>query len=71
MLNRDVTNFGVQHLFDGSEETCWNSHQVRARWSHYLTLFAEVFIRCLPGLTVTAAGCRAVAGLAAVGLGAV
>ncbi|NXO63781.1 NR2CA protein, partial [Phainopepla nitens] len=28
VLNRDVKQFGKQHLFDGSEETCWNSDQV-------------------------------------------
>ncbi|NXS29308.1 NR2CA protein, partial [Pomatostomus ruficeps] len=27
VLNRDVKQFGKQHLFDGSEETCWNSDQ--------------------------------------------
>ncbi|NXM97346.1 NR2CA protein, partial [Sylvia borin] len=27
VLNRDVKHFGKQHLFDGSEETCWNSDQ--------------------------------------------
>lgn len=26
-LNRDVANFGKKHLFDGCEDTCWNSHQ--------------------------------------------
>jgi len=27
VLNRDVKQFGKQHLTDGDEETCWNSHQ--------------------------------------------
>ncbi|NXV08738.1 NR2CA protein, partial [Cettia cetti] len=31
VLNRDVKQFGKQHLFDGSEETCWNSDQVWAQ----------------------------------------
>ncbi|NWW44381.1 NR2CA protein, partial [Pedionomus torquatus] len=29
VLNRDVKQFGKKHMFDGSEETCWNSDQVR------------------------------------------
>lgn len=28
MLNNDGKQFGKQHMFDGSEETCWNSDQV-------------------------------------------
>ena len=28
MLNRDTKLFGKQHMLDGSDETCWNSHQV-------------------------------------------
>lgn len=28
MLNRDVKQFGKKHMFDGNEETCWNSDQV-------------------------------------------
>ncbi|XP_025077495.1 nuclear receptor 2C2-associated protein-like isoform X2 [Pomacea canaliculata] len=27
VLNRDVKQFGKQHLFDEQEETCWNSDQ--------------------------------------------
>ncbi|KAL9646688.1 hypothetical protein ABK040_001111 [Willaertia magna] len=27
VLNRNNKEFGKQHLFDGNEETCWNSHQ--------------------------------------------
>ncbi|RKP07867.1 galactose-binding domain-like protein, partial [Thamnocephalis sphaerospora] len=27
VLNRDTSNYGKQHLTDGSEETCWNSDQ--------------------------------------------
>ncbi|NWS02726.1 NR2CA protein, partial [Motacilla alba] len=32
VLNRDVKHFGKQHLFDGSEETCWNSDQGASQW---------------------------------------
>ena len=28
-LNRDTKQFGKKFLFDGREETCWNSDQVR------------------------------------------
>jgi len=28
VLNRDSKQFGKQHMFDDSRETCWNSHQV-------------------------------------------
>ena len=27
VLNRDAKQFGKKHLFDGDEETCWNSDQ--------------------------------------------
>lgn len=30
VLNKDVKQFGKQHLIDGSEETCWNSDSVCA-----------------------------------------
>lgn len=29
MLNRDVKEYGKKFMFDGKEETCWNSDQVR------------------------------------------
>jgi hypothetical protein len=29
VLNRDTKQFGKKHLFDGEDETCWNSDQVR------------------------------------------
>ncbi|NWI84811.1 NR2CA protein, partial [Pitta sordida] len=32
VLNRDVKQFGRQHMFDGSEETCWNSDQGTCQW---------------------------------------
>ncbi|NWU21896.1 NR2CA protein, partial [Dyaphorophyia castanea] len=32
VLHRDVKQFGKQHLFDGSEETCWNSDQGTSQW---------------------------------------
>ena len=28
MLNRDVKQFGKKFLFDGQDDTCWNSDQV-------------------------------------------
>lgn len=28
VLNRDVKNYGKQHLTDNDDETCWNSEQV-------------------------------------------
>ena len=27
MLNRDVKQFGKKYMFDGNQETCWNSDQ--------------------------------------------
>ncbi|XP_061330582.1 nuclear receptor 2C2-associated protein isoform X1 [Pezoporus flaviventris] len=32
VLNRDVKHFGKKHMFDASEETCWNSDQ--SSWCH-------------------------------------
>uniref|UniRef100_K7GHV2 Nuclear receptor 2C2-associated protein n=1 Tax=Pelodiscus sinensis TaxID=13735 RepID=K7GHV2_PELSI len=32
VLNRDAKQFGKKHLFDGSEETCWNSDQGSSQW---------------------------------------
>jgi hypothetical protein len=32
VLNRDAGQFGAQHLFDGCEETCWNSAQGSPQW---------------------------------------
>ncbi|XP_054252261.1 nuclear receptor 2C2-associated protein [Indicator indicator] len=32
VLNRDGKQFGKQHMFDGSEETCWNSDQGTCQW---------------------------------------
>lgn len=34
VLNRDVRSFGKKHLFDGREDTCWNSEQGRPQWVH-------------------------------------
>ncbi|RUS76572.1 hypothetical protein EGW08_015650 [Elysia chlorotica] len=31
-LNKDVKQFGKKHLFDGDEETCWNSDQGSPQW---------------------------------------
>ncbi|XP_078468783.1 nuclear receptor 2C2-associated protein [Lampetra fluviatilis] len=32
VLNRDGKQFGKKHLFDGNEETCWNSDQGAPQW---------------------------------------
>ncbi|KAM6041858.1 nuclear receptor 2C2-associated protein isoform 2-T3 [Chlamydotis macqueenii] len=32
VLNRDVKQFGKKHMFDGNEETCWNSDQGTCQW---------------------------------------
>ncbi|KAK7009633.1 nuclear receptor 2C2-associated protein [Biomphalaria glabrata] len=32
VLNKDVKQFGKQHLLDGDEETCWNSDQGSNQW---------------------------------------
>ncbi|NXD70036.1 NR2CA protein, partial [Eolophus roseicapillus] len=32
VLNRDVKHFGKKHMFDASEETCWNSDQGTCQW---------------------------------------
>jgi len=31
-LNRDTKQFGKKYLFDGCEETCWNSDQGSPQW---------------------------------------
>lgn len=37
MLNRDVKQYGKKYMFDGNEETCWNSDQVKEL--HFVLLF--------------------------------
>ncbi|NWW83561.1 NR2CA protein, partial [Climacteris rufus] len=32
VLHRDAKQFGKQHLFDGNEDTCWNSDQGTSQW---------------------------------------
>lgn len=32
VLNKNSKQFGKQNMFDGSDETCWNSHQVFMLW---------------------------------------
>ncbi|XP_078527642.1 nuclear receptor 2C2-associated protein [Lissotriton helveticus] len=32
VLNRDVKQFGKKYLFDGNEDTCWNSDQGASQW---------------------------------------
>lgn len=39
VLNKDIKQFGKQNMFDGSDETCWNSHQV----SHTLMIIVTHF----------------------------
>ncbi len=34
VLNRNVKEFGKKHLFDGKEDTCWNSEQGSPQWVH-------------------------------------
>ena len=34
VLNRNVKEFGKKHLFDGNEDTCWNSEQGSPQWIH-------------------------------------
>ncbi|XP_049788273.1 nuclear receptor 2C2-associated protein [Schistocerca cancellata] len=32
VLNRDVKLYGKKHIFDGNDETCWNSDQGSPQW---------------------------------------
>ncbi|XP_054835738.1 nuclear receptor 2C2-associated protein isoform X2 [Eublepharis macularius] len=32
VLNREAKQFGKKHMFDGNEETCWNSDQGSIQW---------------------------------------
>ncbi|XP_066491537.1 nuclear receptor 2C2-associated protein [Tiliqua scincoides] len=32
VLNRDIKQFGKKYMFDGNEETCWNSDQGSIQW---------------------------------------
>ncbi|XP_061457986.1 nuclear receptor 2C2-associated protein [Rhineura floridana] len=32
VLNREVKQFGKKYMFDGNEETCWNSDQGATQW---------------------------------------
>ncbi|XP_033750742.1 nuclear receptor 2C2-associated protein-like [Pecten maximus] len=34
VLNRDTRQFGKKYLFDGEEDTCWNSDQGLPQWIH-------------------------------------
>ncbi|XP_069137529.1 nuclear receptor 2C2-associated protein-like [Argopecten irradians] len=34
VLNRDTKQFGKKYLFDGEEDTCWNSDQGSPQWIH-------------------------------------
>ncbi len=44
-LHEDVKQFGKQHLFDGNDETCWNSSNVRA--PRDLCVFPPIIQGCL------------------------
>ncbi len=35
MLNKDVKQFGKKFMFDGLDETCWNSDQVQKHEPRY------------------------------------
>ena len=53
MLNRDVKEYGKNFMFDGNEETCWNSDQVRKpqvaqTYEQLSILFFLFFARDLP-----------------------
>ena len=39
MLNRDVKQFGKKFLFDGQDDTCWNSDQVSRPWGYRIHVF--------------------------------
>ena len=32
VLHRDHKMYGKKHMFDGTEETCWNSEQGKPQW---------------------------------------
>ncbi|KAG8221837.1 hypothetical protein J437_LFUL003471 [Ladona fulva] len=32
VLNKDVKSYGKKHLFDGNEDSCWNSDQGTPQW---------------------------------------
>ena len=42
VLNRDTKQFGKKFMFDGQEETCWNSDQVISQLSTPLTYMAQI-----------------------------
>eukprot|EP00118_Oscarella_pearsei_P027891 m.311392 g.311392 ORF g.311392 m.311392 type:complete len:140 (+) comp67834_c0_seq1:21-440(+) len=44
VLNKDVKQFGRQHMFDNDEETCWNSHQGSPQWV-FLAFDRDVLIQ--------------------------
>ena len=45
-LNRDTKQFGKKFLFDGREETCWNSDQVLIIHSYAITRFMCI-MKCI------------------------
>ena len=46
VLNRNVKEFGKKFLFDGREDTCWNSDQGSPQWVQ-VTFAAEVTVKTL------------------------
>eukprot|EP00731_Ephydatia_muelleri_P016390 Em0009g814a len=55
VLNRNVKEFGKNHMFDGCEETCWNSDQGLQQFvfidTGKLTLVKEIHIRFQGGFS--------------------
>ena len=47
VLNRDTKQFGKSHLFDGDEETCWNSDQVATLFYVYSLCTRPVIFKIL------------------------
>jgi hypothetical protein len=45
VLNNDGKQFGKQNMFDGSEETCWNSDQVVLLWLLHSFLIFDFALR--------------------------
>jgi hypothetical protein len=67
VLNKDVKQFGKQFLFDGSEETCWNSEQVMCSScfkAHSIIIMHQFVIHtawlCCPMCAHAVLGCREV-----------
>ena len=46
MLNRDAKQFGKKYMFDGNDETCWNSDQVRYSFIVASTNYPRSITKC-------------------------